>query len=400
MAGQCRYLPGALLRHAFALLCVLLCVLLAGCNPSAPAATDTAIPAEPTLFELGGSTMGTHYRVVYSIAGADSVSAIPEPQRPGALHAVVQQRLDMINNLMSTWDPESQLSLFNRSSHTDWVALAPATLALITVASKISDQTEGAYDITMAPLLELYGFGASAHGRQTPPVPSATAIEAALQQVGWRHLDISDDGLRVRKSQPDLQIDLSSIAKGYAVDELGRLLEARGVNHYLVDIGGELRSRVATAQHRPWRIGLDVPRRDRLAAAQGKASGDQAQTTHTNDTAETSAGLLVRDAYVATSGDYRNYRQQDGRRISHLIDARDGKPVAHGLTAVTVLHETTALADAWATAFMVLGVKASMLLAESEAIAVLLIEHVDRGDAGASFKVHRSTAMQRLQPQL
>ncbi len=267
----------------------------------------------------------------------------PESTLSVAVQLAVVQELERINALMSTWDPTSELSLFNANRSLKPVTLHPDTLAVLQQALTVSEATDGAYDVTRGNVFKLWGFS---RDTPQPTPPSLSDLAQALAQSGWQSIDISANA--VSKRFPATTIDLSSIAKGFAVDRIGELLEQKGISHYVVNIGGEIRTRGEQSENRPWRIGVEQPN------------------------ASSPTGLELTDAHVATSGSYRNVRIIDGRRVSHLIDGRSGQPTDHNLVAVTLLHESTQLADAWATAFMVLGVKDAKAYAIEHALAVQL----------------------------
>jgi len=277
--------------------------------------------------------MGTTWSVVI----ADELSS----QVVGALDAEIQLELERINGLMSTYDPESELSRFNAKPSTDAVELHPDTLHVIDTAASISQLTEGAYDVTLGAVIDLWGFGADP---EQIVVPQADALKAARASTGYQQL--TRQGNTVRKHHPEMRIDLSSLAKGFAVDQLGLLAEAAGASNYIAEIGGELRTRGQRLEGSEWRIGIELP------------------------DGGVDAGLAVNDAHIASSGSYRNYREEAGQRYSHIIDGRSGKPITHTLAAVTVLHDSTMLADAWATALLVVGPDEAMALAKSEGLSM------------------------------
>ncbi|MBX2837447.1 MAG: FAD:protein FMN transferase [Gammaproteobacteria bacterium] len=287
---------------------------------------------DPT--ELAGPTMGTQWSVVIVDEITDSSSE--------SLRASIVAELARINALMSTYDEASQLSVFNHSRLTTPQSVHADTLRVVRQALVISQATEGAYDITLGPVIDLWGFGADPHSTR----PSASALSSAMQSVGYQKLTLRERSLQ--KSRPGVQVDLSSIAKGFAVDRIGELLEAVGINNYLADIGGEIRTRGHRAPRANWRIGIEQP--------EGLSP----------------ASLSVSEAHIATSGSYRNYRLDSGKRYSHLIDGRTGLPIEHHLVAVTVLAESTMAADAWATAFMVVGPDQALRLANEHELAVVM----------------------------
>jgi len=293
------------------------------------------------LVELSGATMGTFYSV--------KVVGMPAELKKKALLAQIEEKLNAINAQMSTYDRESELSRFNTSRSTDWVETSTELATVVREARHVSELTGGAFDVTVAPLVDLWGFGPD--DRQDR-VPSPGEIAAMAARIGYTHVKARGSPPAIRKDLPDLHIDLSAIAKGYAVDQITELLESRGIANYLVEIGGELRGRGHNDTGNRWRIGIEQP-----------AFGSR--DVHTV--------ITINDVGVATSGDYRNYFEQDGVRYSHTINPRTGRPVTHTLASVTVIGYSTAEADALATGLMVLGPEEGFQLAEREGIAACFI---------------------------
>ncbi|NIR29770.1 MAG: FAD:protein FMN transferase [Gammaproteobacteria bacterium] len=283
--------------------------------------------------------MGTGYSV--KIAGA--------ARRTEGLGREIEALLDRIDGRMSTYDERSELSAFNHSASTDWIRISAETRTVIDEALRISELTDGAFDMTVGPVVNLWGFGPDGRPRT---VPSRTLIAAALERVDYRQVRTRASPPAVRKERPGVYIDLSGIAKGYAVDEIARHLERSGITDYLVDVGGELRARGRNAQGLRWRVAVETPDPDERSVYR----------------------ILALDGTgVATSGDYRNYFERQGRRYSHTIDPRTGAPIEHALASVTVVHASAMRADGMATALMVLGPEAGYRLAEREKLAALFI---------------------------
>ena len=281
---------------------------------------------------VAGNAMGTTYAV--QARCADRVPA----ERLASVLAEVEQR-------MSTYQAESELSRFNRAPVGQPVAVSAPLYAVTAAALRLAEETGGALDPTVAPLVALWGFGANA----STTLPTASAIEAARAEVGYRRLALGRSPATFTKEGP-LTLDLSSVAKGYAVDQVAETLAAAGCASYLVELGGELRVAGGRPDGRPWRIGVESP------------SGG-----------EPAAVLAVDEGAIATAGDYRQVREIAGRRVSHVIDPRSGHPVAHGLASVTVVAPTALAADGYATALLVLGPEAGMRLAERLRLAVLFV---------------------------
>ncbi len=307
----------------------------------------TQYPPSPVLTHLQGSTMGT----TYSVQMVDMPSAINSQ----SLHQDLKRLLSDINGLMSTYQKDSELSRFNQNTSTDWVEVSPALLYVVDSALQFSQRSQGAFDITVGPLVNLWGFGPAVKAQQ---IPSANDIATAKTRTGYQHLKIRHDPPALKKARADLYMDLSAIAKGYAVDKIAEYLEKQGIQHYLVDIGGELHTSGHNAEHHTWRVAIEQPTPG-LRAVQKIVE--------------------AQDMGVATSGSYRNFFQLQGQRFSHTIDPHTGWPVKHRLVSTTVLHSDTMHADAWATTFMVLGMKQALIIAEQEKLAVFLLEDTDTG---------------------
>ncbi len=274
------------------------------------------------VFDLAGDTMGTTFRVKV---------AVPSLSRDefAALAVAITDRLAQVNALMSTWDPDSEISRFNRHRSTEPFPVSPGTRHVMAAARRVSALSSGAFDITIRPLVQAWGFG---DGARVPGGPDRVELALLRQRVGWERVQVGVSGLV--KSHPDAVCDLSAIAKGYAVDAVSDDLEGLGYANHLVEVGGELRARGHKPDGEPWRVAIEVPE-----AGSPRAIHE----------------VIRLDRGMATSGDYRNYYEQDGVRISHTIDPRTGRPLGHGLASVTVLADEAMWADAWATALNVLG---------------------------------------------
>lgn len=287
--------------------------------------------------ELTGQAMGTTFNVV--------LVEPPDSTAMDVLETDLIAALQSVDQLASTWRDDSELTAFNLDLSIDWIPVSKEFCTLLESALEVSTITGGAFDLTIGPLTNLWGFGPD--GQITNP-PSDDEIAAAQHRVGFDLLEADCAERLVRKDVPDLYVDLSGWAKGYAVDRLAELLDARGIENYLVEIGGELRVRGKNRDNDKWAVGIEAP-------------STSARVPH--------AILRVTDNSVATSGDYRNYFEHDGQRFSHTIDARTGRPVTHDLAAVTVVNPSTAYADAMATALLVLGPEDGPQLARELGIA-------------------------------
>ena len=310
----------------------LLPLLLAACGEST---------YDKPVQELVGSTMGT----TFSVKIVDPPTSLDVV----ALQNEVQAALDNINQSMSTYIEDSALSRFNASESTDWQDVPGELCHAIEAAGVVSQFTGGAFDITVSPLVDLWGFGPTG-SRDTPPTDDE--IDTLMDHVGYRKLEIDCNVPAIRKASPGVNVDLSAFAKGHAVDLVAELLDIRGLTNYLVEIGGELRMRGLNAKEEPWAIAVESPRRS-----------------------ERSVQMILNlsNAAMATSGDYRNYFEADGTYYSHTIDPRTGRPISHNAASVTVVAGSAAFADAAATALLVLGPDDGLELANREDIAALFL---------------------------
>ncbi len=294
------------------------------------------------LVELRGRALGTTWSVKLATTGLSE-------EVEQATTALIALRLERVDALMSTWKADSELSRFNTSASTAPFAVSAETLAVFEIAQQVSRRSGGAFDVTVGPLVQAWGFGSQ--GRSEPPDPAILAV--LRESVGYEKLVVDSASSSLSKRVPGLEADLSAVAKGYAVDLVALGLDELRHGNYLVELGGELRARGAHLDGTPWRVAIETP------DGPGRAIHRVVE---------------LKDLSMATSGDYRNYyERQDGRRLSHTIDPRTGTPIDHGLASVTVLHPQAAWADAWATALNVLGPEAGYDLAVAEGLAVYLI---------------------------
>jgi thiamine biosynthesis lipoprotein len=306
---------------------------------------------------LSGATMGTYYVVKYLNR--------PHLASPKIVQQALDQRLERLNDLMSTYRPDSELSRFNRSPAVHQLfPLAPETMRVIREAVRLHQLSEGALDITLGPLVDLWGFGPTAPLQERLPTPQA--LTQHLAWVGLEQLGVHLTG--ISKAIPQLALDLSGIAKGFGVDELAEYLASLGIDHYLVGIGGEIRFKGHNPQRQPWRIAIENP---------------------TDPSQPASRLITPGEGALATSGDYRNYFEQDGIRYSHTLDPRSGQPITHQLISATVLHPSCMTADGLATAFSVLGPEKALAIANQHQIPLLLLIKTPTG-----FTEHYSVAFQ------
>lgn len=295
----------------------------------------------PTLNSLKGRTMGTSYSILWP-------AHIQVDQT--ILRSKVDVILEDINSQMSTYDPNSQLSQFNQSPAPATRSIPSDFFSVMVLSQEIFELTSGYFDVTVGPLVNMWGFGPD---KKPTSIPSDAEIQSKQAQVGFSVIGLTAGQLS--KSQ-QRYIDLSAIAKGYGVDKIAALLDKEGIDAYLVEIGGELRAKGVKAQGKPWKVAVEKP-----------AIGERAVQVI----------LPLSDASMATSGDYRNFFEMDGERLSHSIDPFTGKPTAHTLASVTVVDENCARADALATAMLVMGAEKAKILAKEQNITAFFIERVE-----------------------
>ena len=298
--------------------------------------------------KIAGETMGTTYHVTLI-----TDEALEDNYRD-RIAAQIADELAAVNRLMSTYDPDSEISRFNAADHSDPFPVSPATLEVLEYAQRVSVESDGAFDVTVAPLVAAWGFGAGAS--ITPP--EATELAALREQVGYDKIILDLASKSVRKTAPAVRIDLSAIAKGYGVDQVAELLDARGFENYLVEIGGEVRTRGTNQNGLPWQVAIERP-----------VDGGRAIQRI----------VPLSGQSMATSGDYRVFYERDGRRFSHTVDPRTGRPIEHDLASVSVIHTQCAFADAYATALNVLGPEEGVRLAETLDLPALFIVRREDG---------------------
>lgn len=307
---------------------------------------------------ISGQTMGSAWTV--KLTGALPASA--EELRAGA-----QAQFDAVNFALSTYRADSALSRFNEDDRGEWVSVDPELGAVLAYALSLAQDSGGAYDVTVGPLVNLWGFGP---GPATRQVPDGAAIDAARARVGWRGVEVDLANSRARK-RPGIRVDLSSLGKGRGVDRVAEYLDARGVANYLIDLSGKLRARGRNAHGAPWRVAVERPAADVSSAAP----------------AIEPTVIELRDESVATAGDYRRFFESGGRHYSHIIDPRSGYPVAHGTVSATALASDCMTADALATVMMVMAPEDALPLADRTQLRALLIGHT-----GGKYEVLRSAA--------
>ncbi len=295
---------------------------------------------EPDVVRLSGETMGTTFKI----------TAIGDDLDEAALGEAVQDTLAQVNAKMSNWDPNSEVSTFSASTSTEPMQVSDEFALVIEAANEVHAKSGGTFDVTLGPLIELWGFGPR---KPEDPVPADEDITSALARVGQaRLLTLDGSAGTLAKSDAGVGINLSAIAKGYGIDAVAAQLREAGIENYMVEIGGDLVAMGQNDKGESWQIGIEKP-----------------------ETGAQAIQLVVPldNLGMATSGDYKNYFEQDGVRYSHIIDPTTGRPITHSTTSVTVLAENAMMADAWATAMLALGQKKGFELAEQHNLAVFFI---------------------------
>ena len=328
---------------------IFLLVVLCGCQQ---------VKKDETV-RFSGLTMGTTWSVVM-LPSSDGTD-------PSALKQQLQKRLDQINSLMSTYDPTSELSRFNNQASIEWFAISEETARVIDLSLEISRLTGGAFDVSVGPLVELWGFGVT---ERSEKIPTEEQVSASLAMVGYANLQLRHNPVALKKQIPELRIDLSAIAKGYAVDALAEILRQQGINHYLVEVGGELQISGHRSDGATWLIAIEKP---------------------LDNVREVATTFPLTDIALATSGNYRNFYLEDGQRYAHTLDPVSGRPTRHRLASVTVLDQSCARADALATALMVMGEEQGRKFCEQNRIAAYFLVH-DKED----LEVYASSAFQKF----
>jgi len=307
---------------------------LAGCS-------ESDRPLEPPV-RFDGNIFGTFYQVT-----------IMDPLTQGEsleLEEGFKAELENVDQAMSTYRDDAELIAFNEAPLEEWQPLSNELIEVLAISQSVAEASHGAFDITVGDLVNLWSFGPGARPEE---VPADDALAEQLSQVGYDALEVDTQNMQARRIR-DVFVDLSGVAKGHGTDRVAAYLEQQGLEHYLVNIGGELIARGLRDEEEqtPWQIGIEVP------------EDGQQRAQHI---------IPLESMSVATSGDYRNYFEADGQRFSHTIDPRTGRPVTHQLASVSVFHPSNAWADAWATALLVVGEQEAMQLAVENNLKVLLL---------------------------
>ncbi|WP_438764335.1 FAD:protein FMN transferase [Kushneria sp. TE3] len=315
----------------------------------------------PELELAQGEAQGTTYHVKWWAEDAPAHDDI-EADLAGVLTRIDEE--------ISTYRDDSWISRFNASRSTDWQDAPPDVIHLLRIARQVHARSNGCYDPTVAPLFALWGFQ-----NQNFRVPSEHEIGEVMAHTGLEHLEIDADQQRIRKTVPELSIDLSSMGEGHSVDRIAEMLESHGIDNYLAELGGDMRIRGAKPDDAPWRVGIEAP-------APGERRAGNIVTVNDPE------GLSLN-----TSGTYRRYFDDSGHAYGHIIDPRSGTPATHDLVSATVFGTEAAVSDAWATTMLCLGREEGTLVADREGLPVYLIER----HGGNDFTDSRTTALKESQ---
>ncbi|EMI52801.1 ApbE-like lipoprotein [Rhodopirellula sallentina SM41] len=331
----------------------------AGPGDTPDAGDNPGTGLSPRMLAFRGATMGTTYTVKVSDPPAKNDSAEDSVDKwAEETSFAIDAELRRVNDQMSTYLKSSELSRFNESTSTDWFEVSPETAEVVQFALEVGEASQDRFDVTVGPLVDRWSFGP---GKRNRDIPSDEELEDLGRQIGQQHLEARIDPPALKKSIPELRVDLSAIAKGHGVDRVVEMLLSRGAKNVFVEIGGEVRVAGAKVTDRgttPWMVGIQRP----------DAVANQVAVAHP-----------MKDNAMATSGDYRNYFEVAGERFSHTIDPVTRRPVRHDMASVTVIAPTCMAADAWATALNVLGPDAAFDLAKKHNLDTLLMSR--RGDA-------------------
>ncbi|MGR2738547.1 FAD:protein FMN transferase [Billgrantia sp. Q4P2] len=296
---------------------------------------------------LEGGIFGTFYQVTI----ADSLTQGQARELEEGLLEVLEQ----VDAAMSIYRDDSELMAFNQAPLGEWQPLSNELIEVLAISQSVAEASNGAFDVTIGGLVNLWSFGSEARPRE---VPDAETLRARLDEVGPDSIEIDENAMQARRLR-DVFVDLGGVAKGHATDRVAAYLDGQSIEHYLVNLGGDLVTRgYRDGEGEPWRIGVEAPLDDRQEA------------THI---------VPLHDISVATSGDYRNYFEENGQRFSHTIDPRTGHPIRHHVASATVAHPSNAWADAWATAMMVMGDEEGLALARDQGLKVLLLVREGEG---------------------
>lgn len=297
--------------------------------------------------ELKGNTMGTYYII--------NIVEIPKSLKLENIRSEIETTLNLINLTLSNWDPNSEITKLNNDKKIGKIKISNDLKEVLKQANIINDNSYGYLDITADPLIELWGFGYK--NKKTHTIPSQKEINDALLLVNQKELfEINSINNEFYKKNKDLKLNLSSIAKGYGIDQIGKKLETLGLRNYLINIGGDLLAKGNNKNKKDWIIGIENPN------LKGKLVKEI---------------IKVSNKGIASSGDYKNFFIKNGKKFSHIINPNTGKPITHKTKSVTVVSNNSTNADGWATALLAMGSEKGFELAEEKSMSVLFIDEVN-----------------------
>lgn len=339
----------------------------------------TACQQPPDYNYLSGETMGTSYHISYQL---------PEGADEAAIQLAIDERLQQINDSMSTYQDDATISKFNRLAKDTPITIDADFSHVLEVSRQVYEQSDGAFDPTVMPLIETWGFGSTMTVERLQSPPSAADIAQALALVDFEAVIQKDQ--TIYKTKDGIGLDFSAVAKGYGVDVIADVLRDQyKIRNYMVEIGGEVATSGVSSQQQPWQIAIDAPiegstvsERETIAAIRQPMNNGNKMT-------------------LATSGNYRNSVIFDGQHYSHTIDPTTGEPIVGGAPSVTVVAESVAHADAWATALTAMPYAKALETAEKQNIAALFIiladgVELDAADSKDDWQVVETLAMQKL----
>ena len=297
--------------------------------------------------QIKGNTMGTYYFI--------EVIDVPIELKIKKIEIEIKNTLKKANKILSNWDKDSEISIINKTNKTTAIKISDELNEVFKTAKEINAKSNGFFDLTLDPIIELWGFGYKS--KQMQVIPRDNQIKNILSLIGQNSfLKINFDNKELIKKNKDIKINLSSIGKGYGIDLIGKKLDQLGINNYIINIGGDILTKGYNSKKENWVIGIENPN------LKEKLIKEIVNLTNKG---------------LATSGDYKNFFTNEGKRYSHIINPKTGKPIMHSTKSVTVIHENSMKADGWATAFLALGSLEGLKIANKEKIAVLFIDEID-----------------------
>ena len=297
--------------------------------------------------KIKGNTMGTYYLI--------EVIDVPVELKIKNIELEIKNTLKKANKILSNWDKDSEISIINKTDKTTAIKISDELNEVFKTAKEINAKSNGFFDLTLDPIIELWGFGYKS--KQMQVIPKNNQIKNILSLTGQKSfLKMNFDNNELIKKNKDIKINLSSIGKGYGIDLIGKKLDQLGINNYIINIGGDILTKGYNSKKENWVIGIENPN------LKEKLIKEIVNLTNKG---------------LATSGDYKNFFTKDGKKYSHIINPKTGKPIMHSTKSVTVIHENSMKADGWATAFLALGSLEGLKIADKEKISVLFIDEID-----------------------